>query len=282
MFWSADGMPNYMPMGHRLINRAGRIYSWWSPEQTLALLCCMQALLRTSLHTSRKIVPGICNLQHEQLRAGLEHSQSPLLLLLPQNTLNPNKQGNKIFGFFFPSTAHTKLVATGRSGHIWIPAVKTVRIVRRCITNTPVTTAQTVCRVCSSFYILYASWWSAGVAGVAGQRHAHPLSMEDTKFYNLTNLPLKGTDRLKAYTFVRDVQATFLAFVNLWDTITNYLYWLGVSSCNLQTEICYFKDPRYPLFIKLSLIKFKGYSQNWKMFFSSMIYALRIADLLTC
>lgn len=81
--------------------------------------------------------------------------------------------------------------------------------------NAPLTTAQNICTVCSSFYILYGSWGSTGVAGGAGQHHAHPLSMEDAKFYSLINLPLKRTDRLKTYTFVRDVQAIFLFSVNL-------------------------------------------------------------------
>lgn len=81
--------------------------------------------------------------------------------------------------------------------------------------NAPLTIAHNICTVCSSFYILYGSWGSTGVAGEAGQHHAHPLSVEDAKFYSLINLPLKRTDRLKTYTFVRDVQAIFLFSVNL-------------------------------------------------------------------
>lgn len=59
-------------------------------------------------------------------------------------------------------------------------------------------------------------------------------------------------------------------------------HWYGVGCCNLQTELCYFKGSRYRVFIKRSLMKFQGYSQNWKKFFPSMTCALTTADFLTC
>lgn len=68
----------------------------------------------------------------------------------------------------------------------------------------------------------------------------------------------------------------------IWETLWHVTF----IDLVLAAAICkwkrYFQDAQHPLYIKLLLLKFEGYSWNWKMFSPSMIYALTTADFPTC